>query len=103
MFNKESEALRIVGLKLEADREELVDNISSSLSSSNAGRIEDIYNSIIKLATIEKSIEINTTFQLQIRRDFLEMEDYLSKSDSTINTPTVGVNDFPKDDEELTK
>jgi len=66
------EILKLVNSKLEARRDELMDIINVSLSSSIANRIQFIYDAQIELATIEKALEINRFFQIQLQEQVLE-------------------------------
>ena len=65
------EILKIVGLKLNSEREVLMDCINASLSSNDPNRVTLIYDSELKLATIEKAIEINNYFQIQMQEQSL--------------------------------
>jgi hypothetical protein len=65
------ELLKIVNNKLEVKRDELMDMINSSLSSIAPDRISVIYNAQLELATVEKALEINRYFQIQIQEQVL--------------------------------
>ena len=65
------ELLKIVNNKLEVKRDELMDVINSSLSSLSSNRVEIIYNAQLELATVEKALEINRYFQVQIQEQVL--------------------------------
>jgi hypothetical protein len=65
------ELLKIVNNKLEVKRDELMDMINSSLSSVAPDRISVIYNAQLELATVEKALEINRYFQIQIQEQVL--------------------------------
>ncbi len=82
--------LKIVNNKLEAKRDELMDVINSSLSSLSSNRVEIIYNAQLELATVEKALEINRYFQVQIQEQVLG--DILDKT-----------NYDPKDSKDLKK
>jgi hypothetical protein len=75
--------LKIVNNKLEVKRDELMDVINSSLSSLSSNRVEMIYNAQLELATVEKALEINRYFQVQIQEqvlgDILDKTNYDSK------------------------
>ena len=64
--------LKIIDRKFDSEREVLMDSINTSLSSSDPNRVENIYTSILALATIDKAIELNRYFQLQIQEQTLE-------------------------------
>ena len=63
--------LKLVNSKLEVRRDELMDIISSSLNSTNPDRVFNVYESILELATIEKSLELNRYFQIQVQENLL--------------------------------
>ena len=69
---KKQETLKIVQAKLENKRDELMDIINTSLLSSIPTRIEIIYRSQLKLATVEKALEINRFFMVQLQQDILK-------------------------------
>jgi hypothetical protein len=60
-----------------------MDVINSSLSSLSSNRVEMIYNAQLELATVEKALEINRYFQVQIQEqvlgDILDKTNYDSK------------------------
>ena len=63
--------LKLVNSKLEVRRDELMDIISSSLNSTTPDRVFNVYESILELATIEKSLELNRYFQIQVQENLL--------------------------------
>ncbi len=63
--------LKLVNNKLEVRRDELMDIINSSLSSSLPDRVKLIYDSQLELATVEKALEINRYFQVQVQENLL--------------------------------
>lgn len=63
--------LKIVNSKLEVKRDELMDVISSSLNSTSPNRVSNVYESILELATIEKALELNRYFQVQVQENLL--------------------------------
>lgn len=94
------ELLKIVNNKLEVKRDELMDMINSSLSSIAPDRISVIYNAQLELATVEKALEINRYFQIQIQEQVLgdilkNSSNY--KDDSNSDTKSTS------DEEELKK
>jgi hypothetical protein len=94
------ELLKIVNNKLELKRDELMDTINSSLSSIIPDRINIIYNAQLELATIEKALEINRYFQIQIQEQVLG--DIL-KNTSNYKGNSNPEMKFTSDDEELKK
>jgi hypothetical protein len=85
--------LKLVNSKLEVRRDELTDIISSSLNSTNPDRVSIVYESVLELATIEKALELNRYFQIQVQENLL----------STILKETQKGDTKPKSDEELKK
>jgi hypothetical protein len=63
--------LKLVNSKLEVRRDELTDIISSSLNSTNPDRVSSVYESVLELATIEKALELNRYFQIQVQENLL--------------------------------
>jgi len=99
-MNSQLETLKIVNNKLEARRDELMDIINVSLSSVIANRVELIYETQLELATIEKALEINRYFQIQIQEQVLEtILENGTKGDSDENSNS----DYPQDAEDLKK
>ena len=98
------ELLKIVNNKLEVKRDELMDMINSSLSSLLPDRVKIIYDSQLELATIEKALEINRYFQVQVQENLLsnilkENEAFSKKG----GTRKEDNSELPNDDEELKK
>jgi hypothetical protein len=85
--------LKLVSSKLEVRRDELTDIISSSLNSTNPDRVSNVYESVLELATIEKALELNRYFQIQIQENLL----------STILKETQKGDTRSEGDEELKK
>ena len=85
--------LKLVNSKLEVRRDELTDIISSSLNSTNPDRVSSVYESVLELATIEKALELNRYFQIQVQENLL----------STILKETQKGDTKSKSDEELKK
>ena len=85
--------LKLVNSKLEVRRDELTDIISSSLNSTNPDRVSIVYESVLELATIEKALELNRYFQIQVQENLL----------STILKETQKGDTKSKSDEELKK
>ena len=85
--------LKLVNSKLEVRRDELTDIISSSLNSTNPDRVSIVYESVLELATIEKALELNSYFQIQVQEHLL----------STILKETQKGDTKSKSDEELKK
>lgn len=85
--------LKLVNSKLEVRRDELTDIISSSLSSTTPDRVSIVYESILELATIEKALELNRYFQIQVQENLL----------STILKQTQKGDTKSKNDEDLKK
>ena len=71
------DVLKLVNSKLEVRRDELMDMINSSLSSLLPDRVKIIYDSQLELATIEKALEINRYFQVQVQENLLSNISYL--------------------------
>lgn len=94
------ELLKIVNNKLEVKRDELMDVINSSLSSTASDRINVIYNAQLELATVEKALEINRYFQIQIQEQVLG--DIL-KNSSNYKGDSSPETKLTSDDEELKK
>ena len=63
--------LKLVNSKLEVRRDELTDIISSSLNSTNPDRVSSVYESVLELSTIEKALELNRYFQIQVQENLL--------------------------------
>lgn len=63
--------LKLVNSKLEVRRDELMDIISSSLNSTTPDRVSNVYESVLELATIEKALELNRYFQVQVQENLL--------------------------------
>lgn len=97
MTYDENEVLRITRLKLEARRDELMDIISSSISSVYPNRVDNVYDATLELATIEKALELNKYFQLQVQESHLRQAKTLNEKGGT-RTASSKV-----DDEELKK
>lgn len=94
------ELLKLVNNKLEAKRDELMDVINVSLSSVLPNRVQVIYDTQLELATIEKAMEINRYFQIQIQEQILSsMLENTEQKDSEDNFKS----DYPEDDEDLKK
>jgi len=94
------ELLKLVNNKLEAKRDELMDVINVSLSSVLPNRVQVIYDTQLELATIEKAMEINRYFQIQIQEQILSsMLENTEQKDSEDNSKS----DYPEDDEDLKK
>jgi hypothetical protein len=96
--------LKLVNNKLEVKRDELMDVINSSLSSFLPDRVKTIYDAQLELATVEKALEINRFFQIQIQEELLssmlnEEEVFTKKSDGEKEDNS----NLPKDSEELKK
>lgn len=92
------ELLKLVNNKLEAKRDELMDVINVSLSSVLPNRIQVIYDTQLELATIEKAMEINRYFQIQIQEQILSsMLENTEQKDSEDNSKL----DYPEDAEDL--
>ena len=85
--------LKLVNSKLEVRRDELMDVISSSLNSTTPDRVSNVYESVLELATIEKALELNRYFQVQVQENLL----------STILKETQKGDTKSKSDEELKK
>ena len=85
--------LKLVNSKLEVRRDELTDIISSSLNSTNPDRVSSVYESVLELATIEKALELNRYFQIQVQENLL----------STILKETQKGGTRSESDEELKK
>ena len=68
---KRQNTLKIVQAKLENNRDELMDQINLALLSSIPNRIDIIYKAQLKLATIEKALEINRYFMVQLQQEIL--------------------------------
>ncbi len=85
--------LKLVNSKLEVRRDELMDRISSYLNSTNPDRVSSVYESVLELATIEKALELNRYFQIQVQENLL----------STILKETQKGDTRPEGDEELKK
>lgn len=85
--------LKLVNSKLEVRRDELTDIISSSLNSTNPDRVSSVYESVLELATIEKALELNRYFQIQVQENLL----------STILKETQKGDARSESDEELKK
>jgi hypothetical protein len=85
--------LKLVNSKLEVRRDELMDRISSSLNSTNPDRVSSVYESVLELATIEKALELNRYFQIQVQENLL----------STILKETQKGDTKSESDEELKK
>lgn len=85
--------LKLVSSKLEVRRDELTDIISSSLNSTNPDRVSNVYESVLELATIEKALELNRYFQIQVQENLL----------STILKETQKGDTRSEGDEELKK
>ncbi len=85
--------LKLVNSKLEVRRDELTDIISSSLNSTNPDRVSSVYESVLELATIEKALELNRYFQIQVQENLL----------STILKETQKGDTRSESDEELKK
>lgn len=83
---KRQALLNVVNSKLESDRDVLMDKINTSLYSDNPNRIETIYKSEIKLAQIEKAIEINRMFIVQLQQSAAEnfLDSNMSEKDKEI-------------------
>ena len=90
------EVLKLVGSKLETRRDELMDIINVSLSSALPNRVNLVYDAQLELATIEKALEINGYFQIQVLSNTLEVH----KGENLENKPQ---NEFPEDAEDLKK
>ena len=67
--------------------------ISSSLNSTNPDRVSSVYESVLELATIEKALELNRYFQIQVQENLL----------STILKETQKGGTRSESDEELKK
>jgi hypothetical protein len=96
--------LKLVNSKLEVRRDELMDVINSSLYSILPDRVKIIYDSQLELATIEKALEINRYFQVQVQENLLS--NILKENEAFSKTgSTRRENDskLPNDDEELKK
>jgi hypothetical protein len=98
------DVLKLVNSKLEVRRDELMDMINSSLSSLLPDRVKIIYDSQLELATIEKALEINRYFQVQVQENLLsnilkENEAFSKK----VGTRKEDNSELPNDDEELKK
>ena len=96
--------LKLVNSKLEVRRDELMDMINSSLSSLLPDRVKIIYDSQLELATIEKALEINRYFQVQVQENLLS--NILKEKESFSKKGGTGKEDnseLPNDDEELKK
>jgi hypothetical protein len=102
--NNQLEVLKLVNNKLEARRDELMDIINVCLSSNITNRIEIIYKTQLELATIEKALEINRYFQVQMQENLLsnilKEKEVLSKKGGTRKEDS---SQLPNDDEELKK
>ena len=85
--------LKLVNSKLEVRRDELTDIINSSLNSTNPNRVSNVYESVLELATIEKALELNRYFQIQVQENLL----------STILKETQKGGTRSESDEELRK
>lgn len=94
------ELLKIVNNKLEVKRDELMDMINSSLSSIAPDRISVIYNAQLELATVEKALEINRYFQIQIQEQVL---DDILKNSSNYKDDSNSETKSTSDEEELKK
>ena len=94
------ELLKIVNNKLEVKRDELIDMINSSLSSIAPDRISVIYNAQLELATVEKALEINRYFQIQIQEQVL---DDILKNSSNYKDDSNSETKSTSDEEELKK
>lgn len=83
---KRQALLNVVNSKLESDRDVLMDKINTSLYSDDYNRIEIIYKSEIKLAQIEKAIEINRMFIIQLQQSAAEnfLDSNMSEKDKEI-------------------
>lgn len=98
------DVLKLVNSKLEVRRDELMDMINSSLSSLLPDRVKIIYDAQLELATIEKALEINRYFQVQVQENLLsnilkENEAFSKKG----GTRKEDDSELPNDDEELKK
>ena len=80
---KEINILKIVSSRLESKRDELMDVINSSIVSDSPNRVEYIYNAQIELANIEKALEMNQYFQVQIQEQLLNNAIQLEKKEGT--------------------
>jgi len=65
------ELLKTVGLKLQNNRDALMDKINILLSSQEPNRINMIYKAELKLARLEHALELNNFFILQSQQDML--------------------------------
>lgn len=102
--NNQLEVLKLVNNKLEVRRDELMDIINVSLSSNITNRVEIIYKTQLELATIEKALEINRYFQVQMQENLLsnilKEKEILSKKGGTRE---VDNSQLPNDAEDLKK
>jgi len=96
--------LKLVNNKLEVRRDELMDIINSSLSSTLPNRVQFIYDAQIELATIEKALDINRYFQVQVQENLLsnilKQENVFSKKGGTREED---YSQLPNDSEEQKK
>lgn len=93
------EVLKLVGSKLEIRRDELMDIINVSLSSALHNRVDFVYKAQLELATVEKALEINRFFQIQLQENILS--DIIEKNKEEVdNKPET---DYPEDAEDLKK
>lgn len=94
------EVLKLVGSKLETRRDELMDIINVSLSSALPSRVSLVYDTQLELATIEKALEINRFFQIQLQENILSDIIEKNKGEDIDNHPET---DYPEDAEDLKK
>jgi hypothetical protein len=68
---QKQDTLKAVQSKLEAKRDALIDKINASLSSDLPNRVSIIYKTQLKLVVIEKALELNRFFMLQVQQEVL--------------------------------
>lgn len=68
---QKQDTLKAVQSKLEAKRDALMDKINASLSSDLPNRVDIIYKSQLKLVVIEKALELNRFFMVQVQQEVL--------------------------------
>lgn len=68
---QKQDILKAVQSKLEAKRDALMDKINASLSSDLPNRVDIIYKSQLKLVAIEKAMELNRFFMVQVQQEVL--------------------------------
>lgn len=68
---QKQDTLKAVQSKLEAKRDALVDKINASVSSNLPNRVDIVYKTQLKLVTVEKALELNRFFMLQVQQEVL--------------------------------